>query len=356
MIKKSLLIILIGIMLTSLYGCNKASDEPQTNNSQTESETNSEINSETSSEESPIPTEPFVGLLSEYIASHSGTPRYFVYNFDTNQLEELTQSNLYLVGISKAIHIYYGNSPVPMPHEYLVHVDTLHDESIASRTLSSVIEEIQSYEVVAYEPDVVIDDGFVSFDKHPVASQEIIDILIADGYPAEHMNFSYKEWIDASNFPNNMCTDTGLLWVLSLINDEIGGDLLDCGKILSEKALLKELNVQILPHTDIVGIINHETHTYCIIARVHNETDIIERTNVATTVDVFSNYQIPSSSGDSTSTESMSVYAVGPYVWMLSLGDTQKIQDRFYYLFDYLYELSHINQDAGHTSYDNYWN
>ena len=319
-----------------------------------------------------------IDMLSEYVSTQSGNARYFIYNNETYDLEELHEGNLALLLDLNRVYVYFGNSPIPMPHETIIHVDTNFDENIESLSLSELIEEIQSYAIDIPEREEIKEDGFSSFDMPPVASQDLIDELIEIGYPSDMFDFSYKEWIDASNFPDNMCTDVGLLWVLSLINDEIGGDLLSRGKILTEAEVLKELNVGALPHTDMVGIINHDTANYCIIMRVHNETSIIEKTNVQSTFETLSTYRDTLQLSETESEESarrgvINTYAVGPYVWIMSLGENQGIDDywdavnyhaqeynkicnRFYYLFDYLRALSIKNQDAGYSSSDNYWN
>ena len=317
-------------------------------------------------------------MLSEYIASQSSSPRYFIYSYETYKLEELEEFNLPQLAESNRIFVYFGESPIPMPHEYLIHVDTHFDENMNSYSLSTLIEEIQTYAIVLPESDAIKEDGFSSFDMPPVASQDIIDEMIEIGYPSDKLDFSYKEWIDESNFPDDMCTDVGLLWILSIINDEIGGDLLSRGKILTEKEILRELNVPVLPHTDMVGIINHDTANYCVIVRVHNETSMIEKTNVNSTFEVFSTYRDTLQLSETESEEAarrgvIRVFATGPYVWFMSLGENQGIEDyweavtyhsevynkihnRFEYLFFYLHKLSMKNQEAGYSSSDNYWN
>lgn len=301
-----------------------------------------------------------IDTLGEYIASQPGTARFFVYDGFYEQHEELSEFNLDKLAETNMIYIYYGNNLIPTPYEDLLAVETEFDYSVTGLFLSEVLERLMLCPFDLPKTPPKEDVAYSSLHDSPTVSQDVIDIMLEMGYPADTFDFSYDQWIDASHFPDNICTDIGILWALSIINDEIGGTLLNQCSILNQKEILQEMDVTSLPYSDMAAIMNPYTSKYCFIAKVHNQTGTIERENVTTILSAFSdyNYTVHSrSEKENKKLGAMSIFSSGPYVWMFYFDEIQGVEDssesfsppndkyltlqtRIDSLFSYLYFLS----------------
>lgn len=310
-----------------------------------------------------------VDTIGEYIETQSNTARFFLHAGDAQGYVELAEHNLLTLADTNVVYVYFGPHDTPRPDENLISVETEFDFSVEGWFLSDVTEELIN---TPYDPpqnysQYENDDSYLG--EPATASEDILNEMLEMGYTEDMLDFSYEEWIDASNFPDDMCTDKGLLWTLSLINDELGGDLLSRGTKLTTEEILYEIQVESIPCTDIVYIMDAYKGNYCFIAKVYNPTRELEQENVAAMFDILRDYsynglqEYKRDAESQAKTDCLSITSAGPYVWMMCINENQsfddydealsyhskenrKLENRFFYLFDYLHFASEYHKQG----------
>lgn len=204
----------------------------------------------------------------------------------------------------------------------------------------------------------------------------VIEYMLTLSAEPDQVDFEVDELIDASGFED--CNDENMIWLLSIINDQIGGNLLEKGDIWTKEQVYDMLGVESLPITDMVAIVDQEEVMYCIVARIHNETAEIEKENAPYVNHTFFEYikrqqETITDSERNAKAFSIGAYTAGPYVWIISLSDIQGITDymeaywyhydeykvienRIHFFFDYLKITHDADKMYGFDTSNNHWN